>query len=72
MYTGAWVPDVKGNAHSLDHTFHVGPHIMIVTPSDIGLEAFSRDGSDGNNYVAHLPNHKELYLVIPIRQWPSQ
>jgi hypothetical protein len=44
MYNGAWVPDLKGNApQSPDHTFHVGPHIMIITPNDVALSAFSRD-----------------------------
>ena len=73
MYNGAWVPDLKGNApQSPDHTFHVGPHIMIITPNDVGLSAFSRDGSNGGIYVAHLPEHTGLYLVIPVREWDKQ
>lgn len=72
MYNGAWVPDIKGTAHSSDHTFHVGPHIMIITPNDVGLSAFNRDGSGGSIYVAHLPEREGLYLVIPASQWSKQ
>jgi hypothetical protein len=73
MYNGAWVPDLKGNApRSPDHTFYVGPHIMIITPNDVGLSAFNRDGSNGEIYVAHLPEHTGLYLVIPVREWDKQ
>lgn len=70
MYTGAWVPDL---AHvgppSDDHTFHVGPHVMIVTPHNEDLVSFSHDGSNGQMYVAHLPNRKGLYLVMPFKEW---
>jgi hypothetical protein len=73
MYKGAWVPDLSGNApNSLDHTFHVGPHIMIIMPSEEGLANFNRDGSNGAAYVAHLPNRTGLYLVIPVREWDKQ
>ena len=48
--------------------FHVGPHLMIVTPHQDELQGFNRDGSTGMPYVAHLPNRTELYVVIPIRQ----
>ncbi len=73
MYNGAWVPDLKGNApNSPDHLFHVGPHVMIITPNEDGFEAFSHDGSDGGPYVAHLPKHTGLYLVIPVQQWDAQ
>lgn len=73
MYNGAWVPDLKGNAPaSKDHTFHVGPHVMVITPNETGFGEFNRDGSGGQPYVAHLPEHTGLYLVIPVRQWAKQ
>lgn len=70
MYVGAWVPNVAGKANSPDSEFHVGPHIMIVSPHENQkeLEPFSHDGSDGMPYVAHLPHGKDLYLVMPIEQ----
>jgi hypothetical protein len=73
MYGGAWVPDLMrmGPAFA-DKTFNVGPHIMIVTPRDADIEAFSHDGSNGQIYFAHLPERKGLYLVIPIREWEQK
>jgi hypothetical protein len=70
MYVGAWVPNVAGKTNSPDSEFHVGPHIMIVSPHENQkeLEPVSHDGSDGMPYVAHLPHGKDLYLVIPIKQ----
>lgn len=70
MYVGAWVPNVTGKAHSSESEFHVGPHIMIVSPHENQreLEPFSHDGSDGMPYVAHLPHGKDLYLVMPFEQ----
>jgi hypothetical protein len=70
MYVGAWVPNVGGKANSPDSEFHVGPHIMIVSPHENQkeLEPVSHDGSDGMPYVAHLPHGKDLYLVIPYEQ----
>lgn len=53
MYSGAWVPDMLGTSHSTDHTYHVGPHVMIITPHNEDLETFSHDGSNGQPYVAH-------------------
>jgi hypothetical protein len=69
VYGGAWVPDKSGHG-SKGGEFHVGPHIMIVSPHEnqSELESFSRDGSDGMPYVTHLPNGTDLFLVIPIRQ----
>jgi len=32
MFAGAWVQDLHGTSHSEDHTYHVGPHVMIITP----------------------------------------
>ena len=70
MYVGAWVPNVADKTNSPDSEFHVGPHIMIVSPHENQkeLEPFSHDGSDGMPYVAHLPHGKDLYLVMPIEQ----
>jgi hypothetical protein len=70
MYVGAWVPDLSGRAQK-GQDFHVGPHIMIVSPhfNQKELQAFSHDGSNGMPYVAHLPNGTDLYLVMPIREW---
>jgi hypothetical protein len=72
MYSGAWVPDTLGTSHSTDHTYHVGPHVMIITPHNEDLEKFSHDGSNGQPYVAHLPGHSELYLVMPFNDFPRQ
>src|SRR5271170_3384391 len=48
MYVGAWVPNIAGrkNAPSSDE-FHVGPHIMIVSPHQYQdeLRPLSHDGS---------------------------
>ena len=66
MYGGAWVGSAKGSAGP---EFHVGPHLMIVSPHQDDFQGFNRDGSNGMPYVAHLPGHTELYLVMPIRQW---
>jgi hypothetical protein len=74
MYIGAWVPDTSGKAHTPDHTFHVGPHIMIVSPhkNQDELQKLSHDGSSGMPYVAHLPGHTDLYLVMPLREWDER
>jgi hypothetical protein len=45
---------------------------MIIMPSEEGLATFNRDGSNGAAYVAHLPKHTGLYLVIPVRHWDKQ
>jgi len=73
MYVGAWVPSLSGpGAKTQD--FHVGPHIMIVSPHENQkeLQSFSHDGSNGMPYVAHLPHGTDLYLVMPIREWDGQ
>ncbi len=72
MYIGAWVPDTTGK--SPDHTFHVGPHIMIVSPhkNQDELRKLSHDGSNGMPYVAHLPGRADLYLVMPVREWDEK
>lgn len=73
MYVGAWVPNVSGSGPKTQD-FHVGPHIMIVSPHENQkeLQSFSHDGSDGMPYVAHLPNGTDLYLVMPIREWDEK
>jgi hypothetical protein len=70
MYLGAWVKAAKGASSGRE--FHVGPHLMIVTPHQDELQSLNRDGSTGMPYVAHLPNRTELYLVMPIRQWDER
>ncbi|HEY0702891.1 MAG TPA: hypothetical protein VGD60_09010 [Candidatus Acidoferrales bacterium] len=70
MYVGAWVPNIAGKTKSPDAEFHVGPHIMIVSPhhNQSELQTFSHDGSSGMPYVAHLPHGTDLYLVMPFKQ----
>jgi len=72
MYVGAWVPNKSRNGSGDE--FHVGPHIMIVSPHENQkeLQAISRDGSNGLPYVAHLPHGEDLYLVLPFRQWAEK
>ena len=62
MYTGAWVPNMPGE---MKKEFHVGPHIMVVTPRRDKLQGFSRDGWNGT-YVTHLPgdNHTDLLFLV--------
>lgn len=73
MYVGAWVPNLA-EKESKSQDFHVGPHIMIVSPHENQkeLQAFSHDGSNGMPYVAHLPHGTDLYLVMPIREWDEK
>jgi hypothetical protein len=73
MYVGAWVPNKSGK-DSMSDEFHVGPHVMIVSPHDNQkeLQSFSHDGSTGMPYVAHLPHGEDLYLVLPFRQWDEK
>jgi hypothetical protein len=68
MYKGAFVRKPSDTDTSKPE-FHVGPHIMIVSPHEDELQAYNRDGTMGMPYVTHLPNRPELFLVIPIRQW---
>jgi hypothetical protein len=65
MYFGAW----QSKDGSSGHEFHVGPHLMIVSPHQDDFQGFNRDPSNGMPYVAHLPHRTELYLVMPTRQW---
>jgi hypothetical protein len=72
MYAGAWVPNKSAaNDGSTSGEFHVGPHIMIVSPhhNQEELRGLSHDGSNGMPYVTRLPNGTDLFLVIPVRQW---
>jgi hypothetical protein len=72
MFSGAWVPDLHGTSPSADHTYHVGPHAMIITLHNENLAKFNRDGSTGQIYISHLPGHSEFYLIIPYKDWPQQ
>ena len=68
MYKGAWVHK-PGEPEATSKEFHVGPHIMIVSPHQDELQAYNKDGTLGMPYVTHLPKRTELFLVIPVRQW---
>ena len=63
MYVGAWAKSGKGGQE-----FHVGRHLMIVSPHQDEFQGFNRDASNGMPYVTHLPNRTELFLVMPVRQ----
>jgi hypothetical protein len=71
MYVGAFVPNVARTA-SANADFHVGPHVMIISPHQDEVQAFTRDGSTGQPYVAHLPHGTQLYLVMPFQQASQQ
>jgi hypothetical protein len=70
MYLGAWVKSAKGASPSQE--FHVGPHLMVLSPHQDDFQGFNRDGSNGMPYVTTMPNRSELFLVIPIRQWDER
>jgi hypothetical protein len=72
MYVGAWVPNKSGKGAGEE--FHVGPHVMIVSPHENQkeLQSISHDGSTGMPYVAHLPHGEDLYLVLPFREWDEK
>ena len=68
MYMGQWVPGASGGE------FHVGAHIMVVTPHPEDLQGFTRGGRNGT-YIIHLPGPDQAdkwFLVIPIRQADKQ
>jgi hypothetical protein len=69
MYVGAWVANKSGSEDGMHKEFHVGPHIMIITPHQDEVQSLNRDGSNGMPYVAHLPNQTDVFLVMPIREW---
>jgi len=72
MYGGAWVPHSTTQDERPDQYFHVGPHIMIVTPNQNDLRAFTTNGAGGDVYINHLPGRREMFLVIPIRGWDER
>jgi len=72
MYGGAWVPHQNASGESPDKYFHVGPHIMVVSPHQDDLAAFTRDAASGMPYINHLPRQTEVFVVIPIRQWDEK
>jgi hypothetical protein len=64
MFMGQWVPGASGGE------FHVGPHIMVVTPHPEDLQGFTRGGWNGT-YIIHLPGPDQVdkwFLVIPVHQ----
>jgi hypothetical protein len=69
MYVGAWVSHQNAPSESPDKYFHVGPHIMVVSPNQDELAGFTRDGASGMPYINHLPKGTEVFVVIPVRQW---
>ena len=71
MYVGAFVPNASKSA-TTNTDFHVGPHVMIISPHQDEVQAFTRDGSTGQPYVAHLPNGTQLYLVMPFQRVNQQ
>ena len=66
MYMGAWKSGKGGEE------FHVGPHLMIVSPNPDDFQGLNRDPLNGMAYVTHLPHRTELYLVMPIGQWDEK
>ena len=68
MYMGQWVPGASGGE------FHVGAHIMVVTPHPDDLQGFTHGGWNGT-YIIHLPGADQAdkwFLVIPIHQADKQ
>jgi hypothetical protein len=68
MFMGQWVPGVSGGE------FHVGPHIMVVTPHPEDLQGFVRGGWNGT-YIIHLPGPDQAdkwFLVIPVHEADKQ
>ena len=72
MYMGAWLPHPAAPTESPDKYFHVGPHVMVVSPHQDELQAFTRDPTGGMPYINHLPQRTEVFVVIPMRQWEEQ
>jgi hypothetical protein len=68
MFMGQWVPGASGGV------FHVGPHIMVVTPHPEDLQGFTRGGQNGT-YIIHLPGPDQAdkwFLVIPVQKADKQ
>jgi hypothetical protein len=64
MFMGQWVPGASGGV------FHVGPHIMVVSPHPEDLQGFTRGGQNAP-YIIHLPlpsQADQWFLVIPIQE----
>ncbi len=72
MYMGAWLPHPAVPTEAPDTYFHVGPHVMVVSPHQEELQPFTRDASSGMPYINHLPKQTEVFLVIPIRAWDEK
>jgi hypothetical protein len=61
---------VYGSVGSGRGEFHVGPHIMVVSPHPEDLQGFTRGGWNGT-YIIHLPGPDQAdkwFLVIPIQR----
>lgn len=80
MYVGAWAHEADGfflaggekKSGKGGEEFHVGPHLMIVSPRQDDFQGLNRDASNGMPYVTHLSGRTELFLVMPVRQWNEQ
>lgn len=72
MYAAAWVPHQAAPTEAPDNYFHVGPHVMVVSPHQDELQAFTRDAASGMPYINHLPQRTEVFVVIPIRAWDEK
>jgi hypothetical protein len=72
MYAGAWRPHQAAPGEAPEKYFHVGPHIMVVSPNQRELQALNRDAATGMPYVNHLPKQTEVFVVIPVRQWSEE
>jgi hypothetical protein len=58
MYFGAW----QSKDGFSGHEFHVGPHLMIVSPHQDDFQGFNRDPSNGMPYVAHFAPSQRAIL----------
>jgi hypothetical protein len=67
MYTGEFVPNKAGKRVTRSAEFHVGPHVMIITPHQDELAGFGRDGSAGTPYINHIGNGDQYFLVVPFQ-----
>jgi hypothetical protein len=67
MYTGEFVPNTAGKRVTQNANYHVGPHVMIITPHQDELAAFGRDGSTGMPYINHIGNGDQYFLVVPFQ-----
>jgi len=69
MYAGAWRPHAGRESEPPEKYYHVGPHIMILTPNQADLRGYNTDASNGMPYINSLSSRPEMFLVIPIREW---